>query len=48
MSDVLASHYDVRGAEGRLVADRPGDDDQRTELARLLQVAAAIEHSLMV
>ncbi len=47
-SDLVASPPAVRGAEGHLVADRPGDVDQRTELARLLQVAAAIEHSLMV
>ena len=47
-SDLVASPPAVRGAEGRLVADRPGDVDQRIELARLLQVAAAIEHSLMV
>jgi hypothetical protein len=47
-SDLVASPPPVRGAEGRLVADRPGDVDQRQELARLLQVAAAIEHSLMV
>ena len=38
----------VRGAEGKLVEHRPGDDDDRVELARLLQVGAAIEHSLMV
>jgi hypothetical protein len=47
-SDLVASPPGVRGAEGHLVAARPGDVDQRVELARLLQVAAAIEHSLMV
>ena len=47
-SDLVASPPAVRGAEGHLVATRPGDVDQRAELARLLQVAAAIEHSLMV
>jgi hypothetical protein len=48
MTDVAAPAPLVPGAEGRLVDDRPGDIDQRVELARLLQVAAAIEHSLMV
>ena len=47
-SDLVASPPAVRGAEGRLVADRPGEVDPRVELAQLLQVAAAIEHSLMV
>lgn len=48
MTDTVASLAPVRGAEGHLVDERPGDDDDRTELARLLQVGAAIEHSLMV
>src|SRR5215218_6115988 len=48
MSDVIESLPSVRGAEGQLVDERPGDDDERTELARLLQAGAGIEHSLLV
>jgi hypothetical protein len=48
MSDVVESLPSVRGAEGQLIEERPGDDDERTELARLLQVGAGIEHSLLV
>ena len=47
-SNLVASPPAVRGADGRLAAVRPGVVDQRVELTRLLQVAAAIEHSLMV
>lgn len=44
----LTSAPAVKGAHGKLIERRGGDDQRRTELARLLQVAAAIEHSLMV
>lgn len=43
----LAAAPPVRGAHGKLIEPRGGDDERRRELARLLQVAAAIEHSLL-
>ena len=48
MTETVDSRPAVRGAEGRLVDQRPGADDDRSELARMLQIGAAIEHSLMV